>query len=384
MEAKKVLGRKMSRRGFLGAAGAAGAGLLASSAISPATGLPLSVRTAGAAEVGEGSFNWLTWGDHFLPGQLEEAASEYGIRANPSLFSDNSEAFLKLQQVGGGQIDLVSGDALWVPKFYEEGLIQPFDLWSLGCARGLFDVALDVPFWKTEDGMDLAFPFGWSPVVIAYNPEFVTPEPDSWEVLWDAKYKGKIVAPQQPLDMMGMMGTALGFADPFNMTDDELASAKQLLIDLIPNVLTFTEQEVDNARLLADGSAWLGLINLGIEEKVKDAGGPEIRTFAPKEGVIGWMDGEMLVKDAANKEVALNWLDKMESGKWLAQNFLTNPRPLFSREAYHELEKMGHGELARRYLFDQPEIALTMTLKGPSANMDAVIAAFNEALASGG
>jgi len=271
MEAKKVLGRKMSRRGFLGAAGAAGAGLLASSAISPATALPLSVRAAGAAEVGEGSFNWLTWGDHFLPGQLEEAASEYGIRANPSLFSDNSEAFLKLQQVGGGQIDLVSGDALWVPKFYEEGLIQPFDLWSLGCARGLFDVALDVPFWKTEDGMDLAFPFGWSPVVIAYNPEFVTPEPDSWEVLWDAKYKGKIVAPQQPFDMMGMMGTALGFADPFNMTDDELASAKQLLIDLIPNVLTFTEQEVDNARLLADGSAWLGLINLGIEEKVKDA-----------------------------------------------------------------------------------------------------------------
>ena len=382
MKAGRLFERTLSRRGFLGAAGAAGAGLLASSALPSAAGLSLSPQVASAA--GEGAFNWLTWGDHYLPEQIEQAVSEYGIKANPSLFSDNSEAFLKVQQVGGKQIDLVSADALWVPKFYEEGLIEPFDLWSLDSARGLFDVALDVPFWKTEDGLDLAFPWAWSPVIIAYNPEYVTPEPDSWEVLWDPKYKGKVILPQQPFDVMAMMGTALEVAEPFNMTAEELASAKQLLIDLMPSMLTFTEQEVDNTKLLADESAWLALVNLGMEESVRDAGGPEIKTFAPKEGAIGYMDGEMIVKDAENKDAAMNWLDKMETGKWLAQNFLVNPRPLFNREAYHELEKMGYGDLARRYLFDKPEIALSMTLKGPAEDMGAVIEAFNEALATGG
>ena len=45
-------------------------------------------------------------------------------------------------------------------------------------------------------------------------------------------------------------------------------------------------------------------------------------------------------------------------------------------------EEQGNGDRARRYLMDKPEIVLSMTLKGPSANMDAYIQAFNEALAS--
>ncbi len=96
------------------------------------------------------------------------------------------------------------------------------------------------------------------------------------------------------------------------------------------------------------------------------------------------MDGEMIVKDAKNRDAAMAWLDKMESGEWLAENFLVSPRPLFSREAYHVLVKKGYKELADRRFFTQPELALQMTLKGPSENMGAVIEAFNEALATAG
>ena len=384
MKVDKLLDQKINRRSFLGTAAGAGAGLAASSAFSPLSPLAKLMGAEEGPLFAEGNFNWLTWSDHYFPEQLSEAASEYGIKANPTLFSDNSEAFLKVQQVGGKQIDMVSGDALWVPKFYEEGLIEPFDLWSLKSARGLFDMALfDLPFFQTEDGMNLAFPFGWSPVIIAYNPEHV-PEPDSWEVLWDPKNKGRVILPLQPFDVMAMMGTALGAKEPFNMTAEELEAAKQLLIDLMPNVLTFTEQEVDNVRLLADGSAWLALINLGIEDRVSEAGGPEIKTFAPKEGTIGWMDGEMIVKDAKNGDVALNWLDKMVTGEWAAKNFLEYGRPLLNREAYHWLVANGHEARAKQYLMDKPEVALSMTLKGPSEDMGATIAAFNEALATGG
>ncbi len=92
----------------------------------------------------------------------------------------------------------------------------------------------------------------------------------------------------------------------------------------------------------------------------------------------------MIVKDGANRDVALNWLDKMETGEWIAKNFLEYGRPLLNRDAYHWLVKNGYEERAKQYLFDQPEIALTMTLKGPSANLEATIAAFNEALATAG
>jgi spermidine/putrescine-binding protein len=385
MKVDKLFDQKLSRRGFLGTAVGAGAGVAASSMLSP---LSPMARIVGAEEEGptfaEGSFNWLTWSDHYFPEQLSEAAADYGIKANPTLFSDNSEAFLKVQQVGGKQIDMVSGDALWVPKFYEEGLIEPFDLWSLKSSKGLFDMALfDLPFFQTDDGMNLAFPFGWSPVVIAYNPDYV-PEPDSWEVLWDPKYKGKVAMELQPFDVMAMMGKSLGYDNAYSMNEEQIEAAKNQLIDLLPNILKFVEQNVEIVGLLADESIWLATVNLGIEDRVSDAGGPAVKTFVPKEGIVGWMDGEMIVKDAVNKDVALNWLDKMETGEWAAKNFLEYGRPLVNRDAYHWLVKNGYEERAKQYLFDQPEVVLSMTLKGPSEDLGATIAAFNDALATGG
>jgi spermidine/putrescine-binding protein len=386
--------KHMSRRQFLRLTAGTGLGffgvstLAAQCAVPPppaATQPPAEAPTAAPmateAQAAQGSFNWLTWSDHYFPEQLEEAASQYGIKANPTLFSDNSEAFLKVQQVGGRQIDMVSGDALWVPKYYEEGLIEAFDLDALETAKNLFDVAKSFEFWKADNGY-MAFPFGYSPVVIAYNPKYVTPEPDSWEVLWDPKYKGKLAMELQPFDVMAMMGKALGIKDSYNMNEDQVTQAKDLLIKLKPNILKFVEQNTELVTLMTDESIWLATVNVGMEDRVKDAGGPEIKTFVPKEGVVGWLDGEMLVKGGANRDVAWAWLDKMETPEWIAKNFLEYGRPLFNKAAYDLLVKQGHEERAKRYLFDKPEVVLTMTLKGPAPSMDLYINAFNEALAA--
>ncbi|MEW5959485.1 MAG: ABC transporter substrate-binding protein [Chloroflexota bacterium] len=394
-----MIDKRISRRKFLRLMAGSGVGLLGASALAaqcaapPATQAPPPAPTlapteapAAAAAATEapaamgGGFNWLTWSDHYLAEQLEEAASKYSLKANPTLFSDNSEAFLKVQQVGGKQIDLVSGDALWVPHYYEEGLIEAFDLSALDTSKYLFDEARSFNFWTAADGY-MAFPNGWSPVLIAYNPKYVSPAPDSWEVLWDPKYKGKIAMELQPFDVMAMMGTALGIKEAYQMKADQVAQAKDLLIKLRPNILKFVEQNVEIVSLLADESIWLATANVGIEDRVKDAGGPEIMSFAPKEGVVGWIDGEMLVKGAVNREAAWGWLAQMETPEWAAKNFLEYGRPLFNKAAYDLLVKEGHEERAKRYLFDKPEIAATMTLKGPAPDMDLYINAFNEAIA---
>jgi len=363
--------RGISRRSFLKLTAATGLGLAGTSMLAGCGG------TKGA----KGTFNWMTWSDHYLPEQLEEAAAMHGIKTTPTLFSDNSEAFLKVQQVGGKQLDLVSGDALWVKKYYEEGLIDAFDLDSLATAKYLHPVVKEFTWWQAGSNY-LAFPFGWSPVPIAYNPKYVDPAPDSWEVLWDPKYKGKLAMELQPFDVMAMMGKSLGIQDAFNMTEEQIAQAKQQLIDLKPSLLKFVEQNTELVTLMADETIWFCTVNLGMEDRVKDAGGPEVKSFIPKEGTIGWMDGEMMVKDGSNHDVAWNYLDKMETPEWIAKNFLQYGRPLLNQGAFDILDKQGEGDRARRYYMDKPEALLSMTLKGPSANMDAYISAFNEALAS--
>jgi spermidine/putrescine-binding protein len=149
----------------------------------------------------------------------------------------------------------------------------------------------------------------------------------------------------------------------------------------MPNILKFTEQNVETVQLMANETIWLATANLGVEDRVKDAGGPEIRAFAPKEGVIGWIDGEMIAMNAANRDVARAFFNEAMRAEWIAQNFLEFGRPLLNERAYRLLVEQGHQERAERFFFNRPEIAATMILKGPAPRLEDYINAFNEATA---
>ncbi len=58
--------RGIARRDFLKLTAAAGLGLATSSALAG----------CGATKEGQGTFNWLTWSDHYFPEQLEEASTQ--------------------------------------------------------------------------------------------------------------------------------------------------------------------------------------------------------------------------------------------------------------------------------------------------------------------
>jgi spermidine/putrescine-binding protein len=110
---------------------------------------------------------------------------------------------------------------------------------------------------------------------------------------------------------------------------------------------------------------------------VKNAGGPEVVAFIPKEGTTGFIDGEMTVKGGQNQPVVQPYLEAGAQAEYVAQNFLDNGRPLWNEKAYKLLVDGGHQDQADRYLYNQPELALKMKLKGPAGNTDAYISAFN-------
>ena len=67
------------------------------------------------------------------------------------------------------------------------------------------------------------------------------------------------------------------------------------------------EQRDINA--LKDESAWIVLGNLGVDLRVKDAGGPLMKVAYPKEGLIGWFDGEQMVKKSKHKDVFATFIE---------------------------------------------------------------------------
>jgi spermidine/putrescine-binding protein len=369
------LERPVTRRGFL-AAGAAGAAGLAA-----ARGLGSAGRAFGATQARAGgvTLNWLTWSDHYFSSQLQQVKKQTGIGGRVQLISDDSDGYIKVK-AGGGHWDISSEDALWVPKFYKEGLIVPFDIKGFPVAKQLYSVALHVPFWKAGN-LQMGYPFGWSSLQIYYNPKFVNPKPTSYHALLDKKYKKRIVLENQPTDLMAMAGLATGAKHPYNMTSGQISRAKDFLKQLKPNVLKLVSQNTEVVRALTDESAWLTIENLGTDARVKDAKGPLIQSADPKEGLYGWMDAEMLLKQSHNQDSFEKFINKMEQAPWIAKNFLTNGRPLFNEKAYKILVNTGHKERADRFFYNHPERPISMTLKGPSGNAQSYIDAFNEVFA---
>jgi spermidine/putrescine-binding protein len=363
-----MVDQQLSRRRFLQASGAVGAAI------------GLGGVTAACNVIGSqgGTFNWMTWGDHWIQTQLDAIEASDNITTNISELAGNAEGFAKLKEVKG-QLDKMSGDALWVPDAYnKEGLIEPFDINELKVAEQLFPFARQFPIWTTPEGY-LGYPFGWSPISIYYDPANVTGNPDSWEVLLDPKYKGRVVVENQPEEIVAYMARAAGFDQPYDLTDDQLTTVKGLLEQLKPNVLRLAQQATDSVNAMISGEAWLITGNIGNEDRVKDGGGPEIKGFIPKEGTVAWQDAEMIVKEGENKALILPFLEKSQQAENIAENFLVHGRPLFNEKAYQLLVDQGEKDRADRYHYNEAEDILGVSvLKGPGTSTEKSIQLFNE------
>ena len=364
---------RFTRGGLLkaGAAGAAGLYLTGGSA--------LAARARPAATRGvEGiTLTWLTWFDHWFKDQIQEVQKKIGIGARPSLAAADSEIYTKIRQTGS-QFDITSADALWVTKMNKDGLTESFDINAIPAAKQLYSIARQIPFWK--DGSNyMAYPLGWSSVQVYYNPKYVKTKPDSWHALIDPKYKGKIVYENQPENVvaLGILATG-GAKDPYNPTAAQLSRSKEFLKKLKPNILKLVSQNSETITALVDESAWIGLGNLGVDTRVKDAKGPLIKTATPKEGVFGWMDAEQMVTKSKHKDVFLKFMDATEQAPWIAKNFIANGRPLFNEQAYKILVNQGHKQRADLFFYNDPERALKMKLAGPSHNEQEILDTFNE------
>ena len=363
-----VFDQRYSRRTFLRASGAVGAavglgGLTAACSIGGSSG---------------GTFNWITWSDHYIDTQLKAIEDSDKIIANISPLEGNAEGFAKLKEVKG-QLDMMSADALWVRDAYnKEGLIEPFDIDEIKVGKELYSFAREFEIWTTPEGY-LGYPFGWSPIMIYYDPAKVSGSPDGWEVLLDPKYKGRVIVEHQPEEIVAYMARAAGFDTPYSLSDDQLTTVRGLLEQLKPNILRFAGQATDTVNALVSGEAWLATGNIGNEDRVKDASGPEIKGYVPKEGTVAWQDSEMIVKGGANSKLIKPFWEKAEVAENMVANFHAYGRPLFNEKAYKLLVDGGQKDKADRFRYNEAEDILAKSiLKGPGTSIDKSIELFTD------
>ena len=136
----------LSRRRFLQATAAVGAAV-------GLGGVAAACSAIGGGAQG-GTFNWMTWGDHYIDKQLKAIETSDKIVANISELAGNAEGYAKLKEVKG-QLDMMSADALWVRDAYNKDgpHRRPSTSTSSRSRRSSIPFARKFEIWTTPGGL---------------------------------------------------------------------------------------------------------------------------------------------------------------------------------------------------------------------------------------
>ena len=359
---------QVSRREFVRSMGLLAGGAAAAAA----------TRSWAGQAAAQGPVNWLSWSVYQLPEVMKGFNTKYSISVNPIDFEDDAEGYLKVKNGGGKQYDVCMSDGFWPVQYYKDGLIEGLDFNALPSAKTLAPVMKNLKMWKTPDGKMMQFPNQWSVMPIVFR-KGVVPTFDSPDVLWDKKYKGRIIQMDRPSEYMPAVAIWLGFKDPFNLTDAQLQQVKSKLMEQRPLIKAFTASSSDFVKAMASEEGDLGFCpSPGLVYRIKDAGGADFGFTVPKQGTVGWVDGNMLVKGAGHRQAALQWIDYFGDPETQAAAAMKTKFPVSSDAAVKLLEQKGQGALVQAVGMKDWGLVERMTMLTPPSNIEKWTQVWNE------
>lgn len=306
------MSRRPSRRELMTALGAAGLGMVA---------LPLVGGRAAAAP----KLTFFTWAGYELPEFHQAYIAKHGESPSITFFAGEEEALQKIR--AGYQADVCHPCTYTLDLFRDSGVLKPIDVSRIPRWSEVFPSLQQMPI-LSKDGQIWQVPFDWGSSSFIYRPDLVDvkPEDASWSMLFDEKYAGKI-APRGSTDgAVVPAGIHTGAADPWAMTDEELAKAGEALRKQREMSRFYWEDATSMYQSFASGEVVIAYAWSSALAELTKQGVPVVYAN-PSEGRLTWVCGLVMLKDGdGDEQAAYDLIDAMlapESGKYLIEAYGT-------------------------------------------------------------
>jgi putative spermidine/putrescine transport system substrate-binding protein/spermidine/putrescine transport system substrate-binding protein len=275
------------------------------------------VFLAGACKKSQPTLSLLVWEGYADPAFVHDFEVSHHCKVVASYMGSSDELVAKLRGGSAANYDVISPSSDVAASIVKAGLAAPLDLSILPSYMQLSAKLRDSSLVKAN-GQIYGVPFMWGPNPLLYDTTAFAQAPDSWTVLWDPKYRGK-VSLWDELSSIYMAAQILGYDKPdssqlYNLSDAQLEAVKKKLLELKPNVRKYwtTGGELTNLFqnheiVLAMGwplnTAQLRKLNFPIGETI------------PRENTTGWIDHLMITAASKNKDLASAFLAYMIEAK---------------------------------------------------------------------
>lgn len=248
-------------------------------------------------------FNWEDYIDEDVLAQFEE---ETGIKVNYMRFTDNEEMVISVES-NPGAFDVVFPSEYMVQRLMKKGLLAEINYDNIPNFANIRE-SLKNPDY--DPGNAHSVPYMWGTLGILYNTKLVDEaDVQSWNVLMDQKYAGKVLMMDSLRDTMGI---ALIMADPensMNSTDySQLRAAADLLIRQKQSGMVKAYGLDEFKDKMVAGEAALAVVYSGDAQYAIELN-EDLAYVIPQEGSNIWVDSAVIPVSAKNKENAEKFIN---------------------------------------------------------------------------
>src|SRR6266404_3135478 len=251
------------------------------------------------------------------PSFLQPFEQSHNCKIVAAYMGSSDELVAKLRGGSASNYDVISPSSDVATSIVRAGLAAPLDLSKIPTYNQLSARLRDSPLVK-DDGKTYGVPFVWGPNPLLYDTAAFAQPPDSWSILWDPKYKGKISLWDE-LSSVYMGAQVLGYDKPdpnqlYNLSDAQLEAVKKKLIELKPNIRKYWSTGGELTNLFQNHEVIAAMGWPLMTNQLRKVNFPIGETI-PKENTTGWIDHLMITAASEHKDLATQFLAYMIEAK---------------------------------------------------------------------
>ncbi len=297
------------------------------------------------------TLNVYNWGEYISDGSLgtydsnaafeEYYLEKYGVRVevNYTTYPTNEDMYSKLSS-GAGTYDIVVPSDYMIERMINEDMLLEWDVTSLENYENISEEFRGI-FFDPENKYSVPYTYG--KIGIIYNATMVDEEDiadESWNLMWNEKYRGKILQFNNPRDGLATAMFALGL-DINSTSTEDWDRALALLAEQKPLVQAYVSDEIFNKMI--SNSASIAAYYAGDYITMVDSN-PDLAFYYPTEGTNTFVDSMCIPKNARNPELAKEYINFMLSEEPAVANALyigyASPNKLVSQNEDY-IDEMG-------------------------------------------
>ncbi len=245
------------------------------------------------------------WGDYIADGVIDKFTEETGVKVRYTTFDTNEIMYTKVTNSDLGSYDIVIPSDYTVHKLRDADMLEKLDFSNIPNYQYIGDNFKNLPF---DPDNEYSVPYMWGTLAIVYDTTKVDDPVDSWDILWNEKYEKQIFMMDSVRDSIGISLKRLGYT--MNSTnDEEIAEAKQELINQKPLVLAYTGDEVKDK--MVAGEAALAVVYAGDGVTIVEQNPNMALAIPSEEGSNYFVDSMCILKGSKHKEAAEQFINFM-------------------------------------------------------------------------